>query len=97
MNSNVNITSSKLGELGFILGNSADLLEMLLDNVERNAPGKQWSESENATRSVVFGHNAPYIHALALASSKMIKEVRTEIEKIEKLFECAELQGSESA
>lgn len=91
------VNSNTLVELCFTLGSSVDLLEMLLDNVERNAPGKQWSESENATRSVVFGHNAPYIHALALASSKMIKEVRTEIEKIEKLFECAELQGSESA
>ncbi len=96
MNKTDVVNSSKLGELGFTLGSTADLLEMLLDNVERNAPGKQWSESENATRSVVFGHNAPYIRALALASSKMIKEVRTEIERIEKLFERAELQGNES-
>lgn len=85
------VNSNTLVELCFTLGSSVDLLEMLLDNVERNAPGKQWSESENATRSVIFGHNAPYIHALALASSKMIKEVRTEIEKIEELFESSEL------
>ena len=97
MDSNVNVISSTLVELGFTLGSSADLLEMLIDNVERNAPGKQWSDSENATRSVVFGHSAPYIHALALASSKMIKEVQAELEKIEKIYERAELQGRESA
>lgn len=96
MNKTDVVNSNKLGELGFILGSSADLLGMLLDDVERNAPGKQLSESENVTRSVVFGHYAPYIHALALTSSKMIKEVRTEIERIEKLVERAELQGSVS-
>ena len=96
MKTNVNVTSDKLGELGFTLSSTVDLLELLLDDVECNAPGKQWNENENVTRTVVFGRRAPYIHALALASSKMIKEVRTEIEKIEKLFECAELQGSVS-
>ncbi len=91
MNANETVNSNTLGILDFTLGSTLDLLDLLLDDIERNAPGKQWDENENVTRSVVFGHRAPYIHALALASSKMIKEVQTEFEKIEKIVESAEL------
>lgn len=96
MNKTDVVNSNKLGDLGVTLGSTLDLLNLLLDDIEKNAPGKQWDSEENSVRAELFGHGAPYLRALALASSKMIKEVLTEIERIEKLFERAELQGSVS-
>lgn len=92
MNKTDVINSNKLGDLGITLGSTLDLLDLLLDDIEKNAPGKQWDSEENSVRAELFGHGAPYLRALALASSKMIKEVQTEIEEIKKMTELAELK-----
>ena len=69
------------------LDSTLDLLALLIEEIDSEGPREGLSQKEQATRATILGFRAPFLRALALASSTMIKEVQSELENIKKLNE----------
>lgn len=69
------------------LDSTLDLLALLIEEIDSEGPHKGLNQKEQATRATILGFRAPFLRALALASSTMIKEVYSELESIQKLNE----------
>lgn len=80
MNSVVtDLNSNIIDEMAYTADDVVDMLELIEDEILKNAPLKSCigSEKEFYARSYVFGRRSDYLKAMTSATLKMMREVNT--------------------